>query len=174
MTNGSQSGPQWLSVCCRIKRRLLQLAAQPGERNTHSPCVSGDTLLGLHGREGTRDLRRGLAPAGAVSSNDAGDTDLCSVVTAWLGLVHSNLQKQGLPWWLSGKESACQCRRCGLDPWVGKIPCKSKWQPTPYSCLENPMDRGAWKDAVHGFTKSQTHLNDRAHTHEVIRVDPNW
>ena len=28
----------------------------------------------------------------------------------------------GLPWWLSGKESACQCRRLGFNPWVGKIP----------------------------------------------------
>ena len=28
----------------------------------------------------------------------------------------------GLPWWLSGKESAYQCRRCGFNPWVGKIP----------------------------------------------------
>jgi len=33
-----------------------------------------------------------------------------------------------------GKESACQCRRCkkcGFDPWVGKIPWRRKWQPTP-------------------------------------------
>jgi len=30
--------------------------------------------------------------------------------------------KHGLPRWLSGKESACQCRRLGFDPWVGKIP----------------------------------------------------
>ena len=28
----------------------------------------------------------------------------------------------GLPWWLSGKESACQCRRRGFNPWWGKIP----------------------------------------------------
>ena len=28
----------------------------------------------------------------------------------------------GLPWWLSGKESACQCRRLGFNPWVRKIP----------------------------------------------------
>ena len=27
-----------------------------------------------------------------------------------------------LPWWFSGKESTCQCRRCGFDPWVRKIP----------------------------------------------------
>ena len=31
----------------------------------------------------------------------------------------------------SGKESACQCRRHGFDPWVGKIPWRRKWQPTP-------------------------------------------
>ena len=35
-----------------------------------------------------------------------------------------------LPWWLSGKESACRCRRCGFDPWVGKIPWRRKWPPT--------------------------------------------
>ena len=36
-----------------------------------------------------------------------------------------------IPWWLSGKESACQCRRCRFNPWVGKIPWIRKWQPTP-------------------------------------------
>jgi len=30
--------------------------------------------------------------------------------------------------WLSGKESACQCRICGFDPWLGKI---QGWQSTP-------------------------------------------
>ena len=29
---------------------------------------------------------------------------------------------RGLPPWLSGKESACKCRRCGFEPWDGKIP----------------------------------------------------
>ena len=33
--------------------------------------------------------------------------------------------------WLSGKEFACQCRRCGFSPWVRKIPWRRKWQPTP-------------------------------------------
>ena len=37
----------------------------------------------------------------------------------------------GLPLWLSGNESACQCRRGGFDPWIGKIPLRRKWQPTP-------------------------------------------
>ena len=35
------------------------------------------------------------------------------------------------PWRPSGKESACQCRRRRFDPWVGKIPWRRKWQPTP-------------------------------------------
>ena len=46
-----------------------------------------------------------------------------------------------LPWWLSGKESACQCRRHRLDPWIVKIPWRRKRQPLQYSCLENPMGR---------------------------------
>ena len=37
----------------------------------------------------------------------------------------------GLPRWVSGKESACQFRRCEFDPWVGKIPWRRKWQPIP-------------------------------------------
>ena len=38
---------------------------------------------------------------------------------------------QGLRWWLRGKESACQSRRCRFNPWVRKIPWWRKWQPTP-------------------------------------------
>ena len=44
----------------------------------------------------------------------------------------------GLPKWLSGKESACQCRsrrRFGFNPWVGKMPWRRKWQPTPVFLL---------------------------------------
>ena len=37
----------------------------------------------------------------------------------------------GLPWWLSCKESTCKWRRCSFDPWVGKIPWRREWQPTP-------------------------------------------
>ena len=44
------------------------------------------------------------------------------------------LLKYGLPRWLSCKEPTCQCRRHRrpeFDPWVGKIPWRKKWQPTP-------------------------------------------
>ena len=38
---------------------------------------------------------------------------------------------EGLPRWLSGKESACQCWRRQFNPWVRKIPWRKKCQPTP-------------------------------------------
>ena len=41
------------------------------------------------------------------------------------------LPPAGLPRWLSDKESACQGRKRGFDPWVGKIPWRRAWQPTP-------------------------------------------
>ena len=60
----------------------------------------------------------------------------------------------GLPRWLSGKESACHCRRCGFIPWVWKIPAGGNGSPLQYSCLENSMDGGTWKAAVHRVWKS--------------------
>ena len=45
--------------------------------------------------------------------------------------LQSSIVFKGLPWLLSGKKSACQSRKCGLDPWVKKIPWRRKWQPTP-------------------------------------------
>ena len=36
----------------------------------------------------------------------------------------------GPSWWLNGKESACQCKRCECDPWAGKMPWRREWQPT--------------------------------------------
>ena len=47
--------------------------------------------------------------------------------------LHKKQNVEGLPWWLSGKKSTCQCRRRGFNPWVGKIPWRRKWQPTPVS-----------------------------------------
>ena len=42
---------------------------------------------------------------------------------------------QGLPWWLGGKYSTCQCKRRGFDPWVGKIPGGGNGNPLQYACL---------------------------------------
>ena len=56
-----------------------------------------------------------------------------------------------------------ETQRCGFDPWVGKIPGEGHGNPLQYSCLENPTDRGAWRAAVHGVTKSWTRLSHNTH-----------
>ena len=57
------------------------------------------------------------------------------------------------PWWFSGKESAYQCRRHGFDLWVRKIPGEGNGYPLQFSCLQHSMDRGAWRDTIHGVAK---------------------
>ena len=76
-----------------------------------------------------------------------------------------NFPPSGFPGGASGKESACQCRRhkrCGFDPWVRKIPCSRKWQPSPVAWkipwTEEPGR--LWSMA----TKNQSWLSDLAHT----------
>ena len=49
-------------------------------------------------------------------------------------------------------------KRGSIDPWVRKIPCRKDGNPLQYTCLEKPMDRGAWRGTVHGVAKSQTRL----------------
>ena len=48
----------------------------------------------------------------------------------------------------------------GSIPGTGKSPGEGNCNPLQYPCLENPMDRGAWRATVHGVTKSQTQLSD--------------
>ena len=44
-------------------------------------------------------------------------------------------------------------------PWVGKVPWRREWQPTPVFWPGDPMDRGGWWAAVHRVAKSQTRLS---------------
>ena len=90
---------------------------------------------------------------GVLQSIDVGSRHTSSIVEPWKHLLsersqtpktiynripfiwHSDKGKtiewRGFPWWLSGREPACQCRRCRFDPCVWKIPWRKKWQPTP-------------------------------------------
>ena len=59
-----------------------------------------------------------------------------------------------------GKESACNMGNLGLIPWLGISPGEGNGNPLQYSCLESPMDGGAWQATVHGVIKSWTRLSD--------------
>ena len=54
------------------------------------------------------------------------------------------------------KESACNAGHLGLIPELGRSSREGNGNPFQYSCLENSMDRGAWRATVHGVAKSQT------------------
>ena len=56
--------------------------------------------------------------------------------------------------------NAGNTRDSGLIPGLGRSPGEGNGNPLQYSCLENPMDRGAWEATVYGVTKSQTRLSD--------------
>ena len=52
--------------------------------------------------------------------------------------------------------NARDLREAGLIPGSGRSPGEGLGNPLQYSCLENPMDRGAWQATVHGVTESDT------------------
>ena len=56
--------------------------------------------------------------------------------------------------------NARNAREVGSIPGSGRSPGGGHGNPLQYSCLENPMDRGAWWATVHGVAKSRTQLSD--------------
>ena len=58
------------------------------------------------------------------------------------------------------KQPACNAADPGSIPGSGRSPGEGIGYPLQYSCLESSMDRGAWKAAVHGVTKSRTQLSN--------------
>ena len=74
----------------------------------------------------------------------------------------------GLPGGSEGKETACNAGDLGTIPGSGRSPGGGNGNPLQYSCLENPMDRGAWWATVHGVAKSQTQLSNE---HYLLQLD---
>ena len=60
---------------------------------------------------------------------------------------------EGLPRWLGGKESACQAGDIDSIPGPRRFPGEGNGNPLQYSCLGNPMGRGAWWATVHGVAR---------------------
>ena len=75
---------------------------------------------------------------------------------------------RGLLWWLSRKESTCNAGAAGdlgSVPGSGRSAGEAHGHPLQYSCLENLMDRGAWRAMVHGAAESDmTEATEQAHT----------
>ena len=83
-----------------------------------------------------------------------------SVVNSQKGFFRHMYTYCGFPVGTSDKEPGCQCRRCkrcGFNPW-GRSSGEGNSNPLQYSCLQNSMDRGAWRATVHRVAKSRTGL----------------
>ena len=72
----------------------------------------------------------------------------------------TTLPDLGFPGGSGGKESTCNARDLGLIPGLGRSHGGGHGNPLQQSCLENPMNRGAWWPLVHGVAKSWTGLSD--------------
>ena len=82
-----------------------------------------------------------------------------------------------LPWWFSGKESTCNAEDTGDTgsiPGAGRCPGVGNSNPFPYSCWENPMDRGAWQATVHGIAEPDTckHAYDTNWFYSLLSIFP--
>ena len=86
-----------------------------------------------------------------------------SIIYLYL-IVHK--LKGGLPRWLRWQRIHLQCGRPGFNLWIGKIPWRRAWQPTPV--FLPGMERGAWWATVHRVTKCQTQLSEWTHTHFTL------
>ena len=85
----------------------------------------------------------------------------CSqLVAGSLNLGFSELL--GFPGGSDGNESTCNAGDLGSIPGLGRSPGGGHGSPLQCSCLENPVDGGAWQATVHGITERQTGLSDSA------------
>ena len=66
----------------------------------------------------------------------------------------------GFPGGSEGKESTCNAGDPGWTPGSGRSPGERNDNSLQYSCLGNPIDRGAWWATVHGITKNRTQLRE--------------
>ena len=73
-----------------------------------------------------------------------------------------------LPRWLSGKRIHLPMQETQVWSLGRETPGGGNDNPFQYSCLENPMDTGAWRATVQGFTKSQTQLSTHTRTHVQV------
>ena len=79
---------------------------------------------------------------------------------AFLTFVYFMKVLGGFPGGSDSKESACNREDPGSIRGSGRYPGDGNGNPLQDSCLENPMDRGAWQTMIHGVEKSRTELSD--------------
>ena len=112
----------------------------------------------------------------AINNND-NKTHCCYKILHTYVYIHTHTHTRthacmGLLWWLSGKESACQCRRTrdvGLIPGLRRCPGGENGNALQYSCLKNSMDRGSWQ-ATDQIVRHESTTTQTYNTHMCIHI----
>ena len=79
---------------------------------------------------------------------------------SWCNKKEIKFDILGFPGGSNGEESACNVGDLGSIPPSGRSPGEGNGYPLQYSCLESPIDRGAWWATVHGVSKNQIWLSN--------------
>ena len=122
-----------------LQRTMERSRLQEGSRQ------SGGTLVGAGGQWGAQlQARPGQPtemlvpwkPTALVAPEERGGgwerwEAISSLACLSLRLVVINGNMEGLLWWLRRLRICLQCRRPGFDPWIGKVPWRREWLPTP-------------------------------------------
>ena len=75
-----------------------------------------------------------------------------------------------LPWYFSDKESPANAGDAGSILELGRSPGEENGNPLQYSCLENPMDKGAWRATVHEVAKESDTTEQLNNNHSRLNL----
>ena len=175
-----------VSICWRPGFSPLPAIStpQPGEAWTQG-AVRGKNLRMLHSDQGLGIRAMSAIPLSTAWSHseekytarngpDLPKLRVFDASSCYLVCIRSFLLSdywQGFPGGSVGKESTCSTGELCSIPGLGRCPGEGNGSRLQCSCLENPMDRGAWWATVHRLAKSRTQLSD-SHSQTVRRAFP--
>ena len=120
-----------------------------------SACFSGDSLSLL-----SQVCSSEIFPDHTIFKISTLIFQLLTLLSFWfiafhnlIDYIYSFIVYFRLPWWLSGKESTWNAGDVGLIPGSKRSSGEGNGNPSQYSRLENPMNRGAWQVTIHGVGK---------------------
>ena len=115
--------------------------------------------------------------AGSKGEGGAAPEELCDGLAGRMGRVKERPRREAIhvhtqliPQWFSRKEATYNAGYPGSIPGSGRPPGEGNGSPLQHPCLENPMDRGAWQDAVHGVQKESDVTSLLNHTPQLIQI----
>jgi len=154
---GALQVAQWLRLCvCRLHFHFSLSCIGGGDGNPlqcsclENPRDGGAWWAAVYGVAQSRTRLKWLSSSSSSSRIRPSHTDWAVAIPRGSGFHRGS----------DSKESACSARDLGSIPVLGRSPGEGNSSPLQYSCLENPMDRGAWLATVHEVAENWTQLSN--------------